>query len=283
MEQSLHYHLKLVEGTDTVNPLLIDKPNYEDIDDIMFANECASVGTATEITTNNVHALTRAKDTQNVFKFRATSNYIVGDTFTVDGDVVSAQFSDGSTLSDRCYIIGSEVLCSLNNGQLTLYIAKIYDATNVMNGTKSVKENIDDIDNAITAINTKLNGMKFNKFVQIDPTANETWASVLGRMRDAISDNYANIAQFCNLVATVDGVTGMIFTPSRIYSSALVEYWYSVKPTNTGLVVYVITMSATGATLAKNSISTTNGTMSRTDLSDTVGATISFSGADFNR
>lgn len=159
MIQSEHYNLKLVEGSDIVNPLNIDKPNYEAIDGVMYANECASIGTATELTTGTVHALTRSKENQNVFKFRATSNYTLGDTFTVDGGAVVAQYPDGSSLSDRCYIVGAEVLCSLNSGQLTLFINKEYTADNVAYGTSTVKAELDDINTELGNLDTAIDGV----------------------------------------------------------------------------------------------------------------------------
>ena len=277
MEQSLHYGLKLVEGTDTVNPLTIDKPNYEDIDGIMYANECASVGTATEVTTGTVHALTRTKDSQNVFKFRATSNYIVGDTFTVDGDVVSAQFSDGSTLSDRCYIIGSEVLCSLNQEQLTLYIAKIYDATNVMNGTKSVKENIDELTTDITNLGETVTGIKFDILGRIEAITNETWGSVLGRLRDTYFADMSNKLNYYQLGCNLDGINGMYFTLSRAYSSAQNTYWFAVRPSSTGVVIYAIVTSSSSASLYKYGISA--GGLTITNMTEQLGSNVVIKGA----
>ena len=126
-----NYHLNIVEGSDLVNPMSVDNPNYQAIDATMYANECASVGTATELKTGTVHALTRTKNNQTTFKFRATSRYALGDTFTVDGSAVTAQYVDGTTLKDGCYIIGSEVICTLNGTQLTIYATYIPEANNV--------------------------------------------------------------------------------------------------------------------------------------------------------
>ena len=146
MTTSTHYNLKLVQGSDIVNPLDIDKPNYEAIDTAMYNNESASVGTATELTTGTVHALTRLKTNQNVFRYRATSRFNVGDTFTVDGNVVTAQYPDGSTLSDGCYIIGSEVLCSLYESQLTFSLVKEYGADDIQyTAGTSVKDELDEL------------------------------------------------------------------------------------------------------------------------------------------
>lgn len=121
MRHSDNYELNLVEGSDIVNPLVQDVPNYEAIDAAMFDNKKHSVGVATELKTGTVHALTRQNEDASVFRFTATSDYTVGDTFEVDGVQVSALLVDGTTLPNRCYIIGSEVLASLKGTLLTVY------------------------------------------------------------------------------------------------------------------------------------------------------------------
>lgn len=121
MRHSDNYELNLVEGSDIVNPLIQDVPNYEAIDAAMFDNKEHSVGVATELKTGTVHALTRQNEDAAVFRFTATSDYTVGDTFEVDGVQVSALLVDGTTLPNRCYIIGSEVLASLKGTLLTVY------------------------------------------------------------------------------------------------------------------------------------------------------------------
>jgi hypothetical protein len=121
MRYSENYELNLVEGSDIVNPLVQDVPNYEAIDAAMFDNKEHSVGVATELKTGTVHALTRQNEDAAVFRFTATSDYTVGDTFEVDGVQVSALLVDGTALPNRCYIIGSEVLASLKGTLLTVY------------------------------------------------------------------------------------------------------------------------------------------------------------------
>ena len=158
MNYSTHYNLNLAEGTDLVNPLTIDVPNYQTIDSAMFANEQAGVGTATELKSGTIHAITRANQNTSTFKFRATSNFVSGDTFTVDGATVTALNVNGSSLTGGCFIIGSEVLCTLNSGQLTIIGTYIpiandvpFDDTNVSYTANNVQSAIE---NASTATGT---------------------------------------------------------------------------------------------------------------------------------
>lgn len=154
MTTSTHYGLKLVQGTDIVNPLDIDKPNYEAIDTAMYNNECASIGSATELKTGTIHAITRANSDQNVFKFHATSNFESGDTFTVDGNAVTGAYINGASLKDRCFIIGSDVLCVLYQSQLTVIAPFIQNAQEVPFDDTSVEYSASNVQTAIEEAST---------------------------------------------------------------------------------------------------------------------------------
>ncbi len=123
MLKSTHYDLNLVEGSDIVNPLVIDRPNYETIDGQMFKNQQASIQLATELYDSalKVHALTMLT-TSTVFRFVATAKYSTGETFTVNGTQVTALLPTGESLSDGAYVINSTVLCALNGTVLTFFL-----------------------------------------------------------------------------------------------------------------------------------------------------------------
>lgn len=125
MRSSTNYNLRLVEGSDLVNPLIQDVPNYEKIDEVMKDNEMASIGEAVELVSATVHAITRTWNTTSMFKFTATANYTAGETFTVDGIQVTALLPSGEPLASNCYITGSEVLCHLNSATnlMTVFVS----------------------------------------------------------------------------------------------------------------------------------------------------------------
>lgn len=114
MQYTPHYNLNLPEGTDIVNPLVQDNPNYTAIDTAMYANKLRVIGTATEIASGTVHALTRSDTDIDAFKFVATVDFNTGDTFTVDGVSVTARRPDGATMKNKAYVINSTVLCILD-------------------------------------------------------------------------------------------------------------------------------------------------------------------------
>lgn len=122
MTTTTYYNLNIVEGTDIVNPLTVDNPNYEKIDETMHNNAVAGVTLATEIANATVHAITRENSDCAVIRFIATSRWKAGDTATVDGVPVTALLPSGETLPDGAYVINANVLCILTGTNLTVYL-----------------------------------------------------------------------------------------------------------------------------------------------------------------
>ena len=121
MTNTTYYNLNIVEGTDIVNPLTVDNPNYEKIDEVMHDNSVSGVTLATEIANATVHAITRENSECAVIRFIATSNWKAGDTITVDGVAVTPLLPSGETLPDGAYVINANVLCILTGTHLTVY------------------------------------------------------------------------------------------------------------------------------------------------------------------
>ena len=128
MQNTTHYNLTKAEGTDTVNLLTQCYPNFDTIDAAMFANKQGSIGTATEVTTGTVHAITRANPDSDVFRFTATSAWAAGDTMTLDGTGVTVHLADGTTPASGAYIIGAEVLGVVNGSLVTLFLSSAIQA-----------------------------------------------------------------------------------------------------------------------------------------------------------
>ena len=126
MQTTDNVGLKLYEGTDLFNPLVVENPNCETLDEVIKAISDQAIGSATELVTGTVHALTRGLDDtdRDVFIFTATSNFTAGDTFTLDGQQVSALTVAGTQLSNNCYIIGSSVLVHKRDTLLTFYVSE---------------------------------------------------------------------------------------------------------------------------------------------------------------
>lgn len=124
MQYTTHFNLMLPEGTDIVNPLVQQNPNFSDIDAAMYANKQGAVGSATELTAGTVHTITRANPDSNVIKFTATSNWTAGDSMVIDSTPVSVFLSDGTAPATGAYVINTEVLLILSGTRVTLITSK---------------------------------------------------------------------------------------------------------------------------------------------------------------
>ena len=124
MQNTDNFDLKIYEGEDLFNPLVVENANAQAIDTQMKKNENHTVGDATELISGTVHALTRLTPDTPMLRFTATSRFTAGDTFTVDGVQVSALTVSGEQLPDGAYIIGSEVLAYLKGTLLTFFTSQ---------------------------------------------------------------------------------------------------------------------------------------------------------------
>ena len=122
MYTTTNYGFNIVEGTDIVNPLTQLNPNFTSLDTDLKAVSDATVDNSTCIKTGTVHAITRTNTDANVFRFTATGNWNTGDTMTVDGTLVSVYVSDGTSPSNNCFVINTEVLAAIQGTRVTLYV-----------------------------------------------------------------------------------------------------------------------------------------------------------------
>ena len=161
MQTTTNYGLKIYEGTDLFNPLTVENVNTSDLDTIVKGVSNAAVGTATELLTGTVHALTRSDTARNVFHFTATANFEAGETFEVDGVQVTAKTPDGQNLSTGSYVINSSVLCILDGTLLTVIVnpAKALDADKLDGHDSTYFATAGDLsvlDNQVGAISSKV-------------------------------------------------------------------------------------------------------------------------------
>lgn len=116
-----NYSFNIAEGTDTVNLLTQCYPNFTSLDSILKEIDDNDVTVASETKSGTVHQLVRNKANRNVIRFTATSNFTLGDTFTVDGSPVTAVTVAGTALQTGDFVINSNVIAILNGALLTVY------------------------------------------------------------------------------------------------------------------------------------------------------------------
>ena len=165
MTTTTYYNLNIVEGTDIVNPLTVDNPNYEKIDETMHNNAVAGVTLATEITNATVHAITRENSDCAVIRFIATSRWKAGDTATVDGVPVTALLPSGETLPDGAYVINANVLCILTGTNLTVYVEgnKTQNANDIKFNDTTVGAELVRLDGEVVKLDGKIDNLKYVK------------------------------------------------------------------------------------------------------------------------
>lgn len=122
--QTTYYEFNKPQGTDLVNPLVDTNPNWDIADNALHELNERSVANCTEIVSLGVHAISRLNTDTKFLKWIATANFQAGDTFTVDGLVVSAATASGEALSTGAYVSGAVILACLNadNSAMTVYV-----------------------------------------------------------------------------------------------------------------------------------------------------------------
>lgn len=157
MQYTTHYNLNLPEGTDIVNPLVQDNPNYTAIDTALYNNKLRVIGSASEVKSGTVHAITRSDTDINIFRFVATSNYVTGDTFTVDGTSVTAVLPDGTNPKNGAFVINASVLCILDGARLSLVgIEGSVEASDVEYDNSNSGLSANNVNSAIDEVNDNI-------------------------------------------------------------------------------------------------------------------------------
>ena len=226
MTNTTYYNLNIVEGTDIVNPLIVDNPNYEKIDEVMHDNSVSGVTLATEIANATVHAITRENSECAVMRFIATSNWKAGDTITVDGVAVTPLLPSGETLPDGAYVINANVLCILTGTNLTVYAErkKVENANEIRYKNTNVAAELD-------RVNSDLPKSHINSDIRVEMlyfrwsgivTAGQTVS--LGTYESNVPSGKSFVCMFLTPIAnqhiSMSYIDGYIYAYSESYSGA---------------------------------------------------------------
>ena len=159
MTNTPNFNFTIAEGTDTVNLLTQLYPNFTSLDTILQAIKESGTTTAVTTKVGTVHNIVRNVADCNVIRWIATANYAAGDTFTVDGNAVTATAMDGTALPAGAFVINQSVLAILNSGVLTIVgvpgISSVaaQDVTYDNSGSGLVASDVQDaIDECVTGI-----------------------------------------------------------------------------------------------------------------------------------
>lgn len=121
MSLTPNFGMNIPDATDIVNLLTQCYPNFTLLDGILQSIKETGVTTASETKSGTVHQLVRTDGDCDVLRFTATSNFVTGDSFTVDGTPVTGVAVNGASLQTGDFVINSNVLAIINGGVLTLF------------------------------------------------------------------------------------------------------------------------------------------------------------------
>ena len=226
MPTTTYFNLKKPTGDDIYNHLTIDNPNMDAIDTAMHNNQQAAICTATHSRVGTVHTLTRQGGKSPMFRFVATAAFAAGDTFTVDGQAVTATLPDGSSLSAGAFVINSNVLACLVGTQMTVYtVAGVgsLDADTLDGHPASYFAVADETAKKSTSQNVTLNTGLWTSsgelFIQSVSVAGVTAASNIVVSPNANSWDKAVDAQ---VRCTAQGNASLTFTAAKLPDAAVV-------------------------------------------------------------
>lgn len=164
MSLTPNYGMTIPASTDTVNLLTQNYPNFTILDTALKNVSDSAITVAVETKVGTVHNLVRSDGDRAVIRFTATSDYIAGDTFTVDGNAVTVVTPGNTSIPDRGFVINSNVVGVLVGSVLTLLVgggltsvdASDVDYDNTGSGLTAtdVQNAIDEIENNIESVST---------------------------------------------------------------------------------------------------------------------------------
>lgn len=127
MQTTTNYGLKTYQSSDLFNPLIVENANMETLDTGLKAISDRSIGRATELVSSGVHAITLIDTDCVTFKFVATGNFTEGETFTLNGITINANYPDGTPLKTDAFKTGAVVMASRNadDSVLTFYLSSV--------------------------------------------------------------------------------------------------------------------------------------------------------------
>ncbi|MBO5811401.1 MAG: hypothetical protein J6R32_11325 [Bacteroidales bacterium] len=204
MSLTPNFGLNIPDAGDIVNLLTQCYPNFTLIDTAMQSIKETGVTTATETKSGTTHQIVRTVADCNVLRFTATSNFVTGDTFTVDGVPVVGVAVNGASLQTGDFVINSDVLAILNGGKLTLFAggASAPDASDVSYDNTGSGLTATDVQDAID----ELKGDIPTSFDADDVVYDNTGSGLTAtNVQDAI-DELANNTGGESIEVTADGV-----------------------------------------------------------------------------
>ena len=231
-----NYNLAKPESSDYYNHQLYDNSNMDIIDEALKENKSALVSKATDVFNGTVHTITRINTDTPMFWFVADYKWDDAYTMVVDGTQVTVRTVEGATPEDEAFILGSRVLCLLDENIVTIFTNKeeldgitadisalqtTVDANT--NDINSLQTNVSTNTSDITALQTSVSSNTSNiSTLQTNVAANTgdifTLNNTVTDIDSRTTNNTNNIATNTEDIATIASVTSKIKTYRYIYT-----------------------------------------------------------------
>lgn len=176
MTTTTNFAFTIPDGSDNVNLLTQNYPNWTSLDAILKAIKDTGTTEATATKTGTNFAVVRSDSDCKVFRFVATANYASGDSFTVDGVPVTATSVAGTALESGAFVINQTVLAALNGAVLTIYVggASTPDASDVTYDNSGSGLAAADVQAAIDEVEGNVETLETNVTKKIDTELTQT-------------------------------------------------------------------------------------------------------------
>lgn len=232
MTNTTNFNFLIPDGSDNVNLLTQNYPNWTSLDAILKGIKDTGVTTATATKTGTNFAVVRNDTDCNFFRFVATANYVAGDTFTVDGVPVTATSAAGTALPSGAFVINQSVIAIVNSGVLTVLVG---------GGLSSVDAGDVDYDNTGSGLTA----------TDVQAAIDEIVAA-LSAVESDVSDLNANVNTYVSGTITA-GNTSITLSNAAILTTSFIDIYFKDKliaPTNVVVAAGSITIEINAETTA---------------------------------
>ena len=254
MSLTPNFGMNIPDSTDIVNLLTQCYPNFTLLDTALQTIKESGTTVATETKVGTAHQLVRVVPDCSVIRFVATSNYATGDTFTVDGNPVTATAPDGTSLPTGAYVINMNVLAILTGTQLTVFAGEAHTAAGTSFDNTGTNYSSTNVEDALKEV-----GPRGSVSVTSDGT--KTWGDILADFYSLI-----DMAKVTTQSLILDASSGNIYRIGYKSNTALVYIYEELT----------LTYDETRSLLIQNGahsarrLSVTSGTNSFSDITSSV-------------
>lgn len=236
-----NYNLAKPESSDYYNHQLYDNSNMDIIDEAMKENKSALVSKATDVFNGTVHTITRTNTDSPLFWFVADYKWMDTYTMIVDGTTVTVRTVEGNVPEDEAFILGSRVLCLLDENIVTIFTNK-EELDGITDDISNLQTTVDSNTSDISALQSTV-ATNTSDISTLQPTV-ATNTSDISSLQTSVSTNTSDINDInTNIESINSNITTINTTLNNVNESvdsieALLTNGYIAESVNTLSISY---------------------------------------------